>query len=842
MSQNPPSLRTRYFTTTVVLGLIALVVVSFFYRDAVVTKNSVTTTYEIIQNKKKSLDKIRLNLLKVYLNIDLFLLDPLSKGNPDAINDLIVDSAGHAESIATPARITQTDYSHQSKLLNNHFQQLQRQIEDLEQARLDITRQYPGLAVSAIEMPISQNSVISGLQILIDEIESGDLQPESEQLYPLLLKTYSLWISEISQMRIYLANRLASFSEQILKSQGNSVRELKDQVDTNISLIEELYQQEDSFEASSVIKDIKHHTSRWYDVFLDVREISESGAWRSDTHMLQTRIIPLIESIISILNQTNDFLEQDHSRLSEKLKNNNENLSILVVSIILAFTIFIAGIIYSLDKIVFGPISNVTRALLSKAHDFNQPRLEFSNSKEIGNLIRAFQRMDDEVTQRQKDLEHQAMHDHLTGLPNRFMLNQRIEYQILSSERDNNNFSLLLMDLDHFKDINDTLGHDAGDILLNEVSKRIQDLLRKSDTFARLGGDEFCILLPGTERNNSDLIAREIIETIRQPFPIYSHNVNIGASIGIASYPQDGSDPSTLLQRADTAMYVAKRKRTGISFYEAEEDIHSIERLSLINDLTEAVESKHIYLSYQPRFDAKNMSITGAEALLRWEHQKFGFVSPDKVIELAEHTGIINQLTLLVLDIAIAQCALWHSQGHLISVSVNLSAQDLYNGSLCDQISNLLEQHALESKYLTLEITESAMMENIGKSLETLNLLGDLGVTLSVDDFGTGFSSLSYLKKLPVNELKIDKSFVLGMLENHNDRVIVQSTINMGHELGLIVVAEGIENMITMNRISDMGCDYFQGYFMGEPDSSDNLLVLVDKHASPGTHDKTRIG
>jgi EAL domain-containing protein (putative c-di-GMP-specific phosphodiesterase class I) len=326
-------------------------------------------------------------------------------------------------------------------------------------------------------------------------------------------------------------------------------------------------------------------------------------------------------------------------------------------------------------------------------------------------------------------------------------------------------------------------------------------------------------------------LAKNVIDTLDNSFMIDNYKVNIGVSIGIVSYPDDGHDVTTLLQHADTAMFAAKRKRAGFLFYEADKNIYSTERLSLINDLHDAFERSEFELFYQPKIDAETETIVGAEALLRWEHEKLGPIPPDRIIELSEHTGIIHKLSMWVLRNAITQCGAWHKKGYPLSISVNLSARDLSNESLSEHIDKMLKEHQLGSSFLILEITESVMMENLTLSMSVLNKLNNMGIKLSVDDYGTGFSSLSYLKKLPVSELKIDKSFIINMNEEDNDEVIVQSTVNLGHNLGLTVVAEGVEDRNIMDKLKRLGCDQVQGFYFGKPAPKEWFEVMLNENA-----------
>jgi diguanylate cyclase (GGDEF)-like protein len=386
-----------------------------------------------------------------------------------------------------------------------------------------------------------------------------------------------------------------------------------------------------------------------------------------------------------------------------------------------------------------------------------------------------------------------------------------------------------MMDLDGFKDVNDTLGHQTGDKLLEQVGKRLLQTLRKTDTVARLGGDEFAILISNATAPQAELVADKVINALSQPFDIDAQNLFVGASIGIALYPEHGDNASTLIQRADVAMYVAKRNRLGKAVYDPKDDTHSLSKLSLLSDLRHALENDHLELYYQPQLLINNGKTRAVEALLRWRHPTHGMVPPDEVVSLAEQTGLINPLTYWVLNKALKQCALWRQKGRNIKVSVNLSVYNLQDELFTNQIEQLLARNNLPAEALILEITESAMMTDPSSAIQLCRELDTMGIDLSVDDFGTGFSSLSYLKKFPMEELKIDKSFVLDMRENENDMVIVRSTIELAHNLGLKVVAEGVEDQETMEILSRLGCDYAQGYHISRPVPDYELTKWMDK-------------
>lgn len=426
-----------------------------------------------------------------------------------------------------------------------------------------------------------------------------------------------------------------------------------------------------------------------------------------------------------------------------------------------------------------------------------------------------------DVTERhaqQKLMEYLALHDNLTGLPNRTLLMDRLDHAIAVSKREARPLALLLLDLDRFKEINDTLGHAVGDSLLAEVGQILSEPLRESDTVARLGGDEFAILLPSVSGlAQARDIAERVARTLARPFPVEGITVEVGVSIGVALYPDHGTDASELMRAADVAMYVAKRDHADVSAYDEDRDHHSVRNLSLSGELREAMDADDLALFYQPQIDVATGRLVGAEALLRWDHPRHGLVSPEEFISLAEQTGLIRPLTRWVIGKALKQISLWQERGLDIGLSINLSPRNLHEEGLARSIGELLEKRGLRPELITLEITEDAIMTDPERALAAIRELKECGVRLSIDDFGTGYSSLAYLKALPVDELKIDKSFVMHMADETNDEVIVRSTIDLAHNLGLSVVAEGVESELHLQTLRGLGCDIGQGFHIGRP-------------------------
>ncbi len=427
--------------------------------------------------------------------------------------------------------------------------------------------------------------------------------------------------------------------------------------------------------------------------------------------------------------------------------------------------------------------------------------------------------------------QHQALHDALTGLPNRELFRDRIDQAVGRSRRDGDAAVVMIMDLDHFKEINDTLGHHMGDLLLQEVSRRLRVALRESDTVARLGGDEFGVLLPRAKTTeDATVVAQTLLAHLREPFVLEGMRLEIDASIGIALHPMHGEDNETLQQRADIAMYSAKQSGRGFALFEPELDRHSPRRLALAGGMRVAINEGQIQLYYQPKADLRTGRIMGAEALARWDHPEFGIVGPSEFVPIAEQTGLITPLTSWVLDAAIAQVRRWKDAGLELSIAVNLSARSFLDTQLALEIPRLLARHGVDAELLELEITESMLMTDPARAEATLTRLSRIGLTLSVDDFGTGYSSLANLKRLPVDVIKIDKSFVMEMAVDASDAAIVRSTIDLAHNLGLRVVAEGVENQESWRRLREQGCDLAQGFHVSRPLPGNELGRLIAAH------------
>jgi diguanylate cyclase (GGDEF)-like protein len=455
---------------------------------------------------------------------------------------------------------------------------------------------------------------------------------------------------------------------------------------------------------------------------------------------------------------------------------------------------------------------------------------------EIGELAQSFETMRQAIQVREGEIRRLAYQDTLTDLPNREQFRDDLRQALARARRDGTACTVLMLDLDRFKHVNDVLGHRFGDRLLRAVAQRLRDeALQPNDIFARLSGDEFAVLLPDTDTSAAFPLAQRILASFERPITLDDHTVDLGAGIGIASSPQHGSEADELLSRAELAMYAAKQQQAGAVAYHPGLDSSSEESLTLLSELRQAIDHHQLRLFLQPKISLRSGTVLGAEALVRWQHPVRGMVPPMRFIPFAEQTGFIRVLTMWMLEEVARMSHALHTQGLSMKLAVNLSTRDLMDQELPNKLEDLMQRYAVDPSRLVLEITESAIMDDPQRALQTLNRLHAMGLKLSIDDFGTGYSSLAYLKRLPVDELKIDKSFVMNMENDLQDAKIVRSTIDLAHNLGLTVVAEGVESAKTWKLLGSLACDEAQGYFMAKPMPADQFLPWVQQWAPPDT-------
>ena len=494
------------------------------------------------------------------------------------------------------------------------------------------------------------------------------------------------------------------------------------------------------------------------------------------------------------------------------------------------------AIIFTAKRIA-QPISELADTAKRLEQGDYKGQIDTSREDEIGALAHAFDAMREGIAKREREIRRLAYWDTLTNLPNRaqflLLLNDAME----DARKREEAVFVLMMDLDRFKHVNDVMGHSFGDALLRQVAARLQLLLanrrQSSAQVARLGGDEFAVLLPASDVEAAQRMAAEILQALETPLSLEEQMVDIGAGLGIAGYPLHGDDGEALLSMAEVAMYAAKQRNDGAVVYDAAMDKSSEKSLSLLTELRNAIERNEFRLHVQPKIMLDTGKVVGMEALVRWVHPERGNVFPDEFIPFAEQTGFIRVLTRWVMERSAELCRELAAKGHHLKISVNLSTRDLLDQDLPAKFADLLVRHKLSPGSFCLEITESAIMDDPVRAQTTLERLNAMGFDLSIDDFGTGYSSLAYLKRLPVNELKIDKSFVLNMEHDEGDTKIVRSTIDLGHNMGLRVVAEGIESEAVWRLLAGLGCDQGQGYFMSRPIPGDEMIAWLEKWRAP---------
>ncbi len=813
------SIQSQYIIVALLLGCLVLISSTLAYINIITTSSELSSQADSTSRVLSLTTDIRQHSNHAYSTIQAFMLDPDQASHTQQLEDDIAQAKRNLRLVSRDPLSRQLKIQGAIDQLTQSLEQLKTNALRLFSVRTSVHEQYPALAISSQQMnPISHN-ILSAFKLTLLEYRENPKALLNTQEYALLNEALLGWMNIMAEYRLYLTDRMGSLSPRLIDDQETIVRSHIKLVKQHVNELHQLnLQGKFDFQGSSLIDKLPEQVTLWEEHFERVTRINHSGDWRQDSNLLKQSVIPLIQEINNHLMNIDLKVKNEYQTVLKNKTSASTQQNYILIGIICLFLVYIVISIKLLQHFIIKPIAQISSAMKDEAFHHNGLHLpNFTRTRETQDLIEAFAEMSHQVFKRQDELEYQAMHDSLTGLPNRLMLHQRLDYHLLISSREKQNMIFMMLDLNRFKEINDTLGHHIGDNLLVQVGERISKLLRSVDTVARLGGDEFAVLLPNTNRSQSSIVASAINRELEKPFHVNDYELQISASIGIAECPGDSNDSHTLMQHADVAMYIAKREKSGYHYYSAVEDSHSIGRLSLSADLRSAIENDELALQFQPKYQMNSGKIIGAEALLRWHHPESGTISPELIIDLAEEMGMINELSNWVIVNAFRFCA-EHTKTHPDCIlSINLSVHNLRDAQLLDNINQWIAEYDISSSNICFEITESAMMTNPEKSIQVLNKLHNLGVKLSVDDFGTGFSSLAYLKLLPVSELKIDKSFVMDILHDESNRLIVRSTIELSHNLGLDVVAEGIENQQCWEMLSTMGCDSAQGYYLSEP-------------------------
>lgn len=528
-------------------------------------------------------------------------------------------------------------------------------------------------------------------------------------------------------------------------------------------------------------------------------------------------------------NRENALVAVMQGSVTENVKPFDELKWAMIGLTVLGLAIFAAVIVY-VSKVITMPLTELLENAKEMAKGNYLKKIKSIRTDELGQLSQAFNEMREAISEREQKVHELAFGDELTGLANRLAYMQALNKAIIDHEKPQSSLSVVVMNIDRFKQINITLGRDFGDDVLRHVAKTLKQLLpHQRDVVARLDADEFAVILHNTDQEKATTFASEVNQIFENPVRVNEQLIDLRMGIGIALYPTHASTEETLLHQAETAQQTSKQKKTGWIVYNSSLEIDQSDKLIMITELKEAIKQNQLLIYLQPKVNTKTRALVGAEALVRWIHPTKGMIFPDQFIPFAEHTGTISHITNWILEEACKVIVDFKKQLIPLSISVNLSTRDLNNMDLPNQIQSLLVKHGLGTKALRLEITESALMDDPLRAAGVVRKLSEQGIHISIDDFGTGYSSLAYLRELPVNELKIDKSFVMQMDSNDSDKAIVRSTIDLGHNLGLKVVAEGIETEETIKQLAEMGCDEGQGYYISKPMSVRDFGVWLER-------------
>lgn len=812
------SLRGRYFLAAVLLVLLLIATTWLAQKNVSITGNSTTTNTEGRLAVVEHSERLRHLLWDTEYALNAFIINPSDTERAtvfENLNQAIITT----RSLQQLEWIQKNHYVDDSAKLYEDFVFLKTDVTLLMSLRENIEELFPAMKLLRDTMTPDNKTFSTAASLAIDEARAENVNPNDREEFKKLTSIRMYWNNMISIFRGYVALLTGTFGKDNpdIQQQAINIELLYTQVTQLITELEALPADKTGFQTKDSLEQMKRSSVHWFEGYQQVKQIYASEHWRADAPFIKSRIHPLRTRI-------RDNLDGLDKKLASSSHDDVSNLSMVSATIIrtlwlltsIAVLFVVIGYVL-LSRTILHPVSRIAAALKREAFFGSSPQLPVVTTSETQQLVDAFNEMRNQVQLRQAALEHQALHDALTGLPNRTLLNDRLQYAIKTAERDGHSCSLFIMDLDRFKEINDTLGHHIGDMVLTEISSRLINVLRSNDTIARLGGDEFAVLLPVSDEAHAVLVANKISKAIDKPVITNKHPLYVGISIGIAIYPLHGTNSQSLLQYADIAMYTAKRTNSGYALYDSSKDVHSLDKLSLVNELRTAIHANELEIYYQPKFNLQDNIVIGAEALLRWNHPGIGSVSPEVIIELAEQTGLIRPLTTWVLNTSMQHYADLDIAREDFNLSVNLSTLNLLDNEILAEVSACIARHKMNPAALALEITESAMMADPIHAKGLLNEFHNIGIRIAIDDFGTGYSSLSYLKQLPVAELKIDKSFVIDMMENENDAVIVRSTIDLAHNLGLKVVAEGVEDQDVCDMLTILGCDIAQGYHLAKP-------------------------
>ncbi|MBI3563382.1 MAG: EAL domain-containing protein [Gammaproteobacteria bacterium] len=718
--------------------------------------------------------------------------------------------------------------------LQHDHQELSREIETLLEVRGDENKWFPAMATIQGEMYILNTKFMSALELLTHELGDDLETPEKLELYKSLTDIRHNWQLMIGEFRLFVANSFGIFSNNPqagMRTRKTNINMYYAYLDTQLNqLIKHNRVEQLNLVSSDSVYDLRSWLTQWHNDYSHVVMSYNNDRWRVDLMLLRERVEPILARI----RQRSSTLQQQLSVASAKditrlttLAHNFSNFVIYLASIIIA-----AGLLgfVVFHRTILRPIADIAQALNDEASGKQRVPVPRSSAEEIGDLTQAFATMREQIRTREAHLDHMVHHDALTQLPNRLLFHRRLENAINQAVRDNTLVGVMFLDLDRFKQINDTLGHDIGDLLLQVVAKRLSGCLRSTDSVARLGGDEFAIILNNVS-NTDQLIttANKILRELKTPFSVAGTELYTSASIGIALGPKQASDVETLTKNADIAMYHAKSLgRNTFHIFTAEMTSQVLHKATLETQLRHAMNHNQFILYYQPIIDLRSGRIISTEALLRWQHPERGLLAPAEFLPVLHDSGLIKPVSQWVLLEVGKQFLAYKTAGQInIRIAVNMSGFAFRNDTILDFIDNAIEHTQMDPKGLIIEITEDTLLEELTSAQSSLKTLQEMGIRIALDDFGTGQSSLNHLRHSPIDIIKIDRDFINHIPIDRSDSDLVDAIIAMAHKLHIKVVAEGVENKQQVDFLHWHKCDAIQGYYFSPPCPSQDILAML---------------
>jgi diguanylate cyclase (GGDEF)-like protein len=817
------SLRQRYlFVSTVIV----LMIFAFAWlAQSYVSQSSVqhSQNIELRQQASKYIRTLRNEVLHTEKGLEAFMWEP-SAANREGVHHGIERSLHYFELLRQHEWFTRSDLDGELGDFALDLKSLHITLDRVMDMRLDKLTSTPNFEKFHLNLNHASQHFTSS---------SDELRKISPTHFPLLKTTNLLWQQLQQHFQSFQQGQTSSLPESEQQFRQLKVEALHTQLDKMVGQFATSPEISNQMQ-HQLLREMQEAMNLWRLSYNEILNRNNSTRSNSEVHYLKHTVEPhfdhLWEYVKTLERHIDEFSKDDSVALNEVASTVAKMVWLLSF---FGLTVITVAYLY-FQGTVLEPITTVAAALKLNVDGNQIATLPQVHNLETRHLIDAYDEMRRQVNDRQQALEHIAMHDSLTGLPNRYHLMGNLQALCETSQQEGAIFSVMMLGLDRFKEINDTLGQQTGDIILKKVGQRLRILLRDHDSVARFASDEFAVLLLHTDREEALYVARKIISEMEQAFDIDGINLSVSCSIGISLFPHHGQDRDELTRRANIAMAIAKQHKTGISVYEERYDTSSVERISLAGKLRQALNTGALHLHYQPQFSAHNQRLSGLEVLCRWEDAERGVIGPEEFIPVAEQTGLIHALTEWVIGTTLRQAQQWRSKGLDYGIiSINISAFNLHAPNFIMLLEKQLVEWDFPVEKLMLEVTETAMMADPEHAIRTLGEIEQLGLKLSIDDYGTGFSSLAYVKQLPVHELKIDKSFVMDMTHDENDAVIVRSTIDLAHNLGLKVVAEGVDTQEKQDLLEILDCDYLQGYHLGRPMPAEQIEQVLPLRKEP---------